>query len=128
MIVAQALTNSNVDDAGTGIDLIDDVSSRIKTVIGDGAYDSRAFYAAAEVRSARVVVPPDKTATTGGRLSPARSASVLQKLVRDRAVRRIHKAGRRQWKQAVGYHRQALLRERVLQTEDNPRGSDASAG
>lgn len=107
MIVAQALTNSNVDDAVTGTKLIDKVSSKIKMVIGDGAYDSRTFYAAAEGRSARVVVPPDKTATTGGGLSRARSASFLPKLARDRAVRRIHKVGRRQWKTEIGYHRQA---------------------
>jgi hypothetical protein len=97
MIVAQALTNSNVDDAVTGIKLIDKVNSKIKTVIGDGAYDSRTFYAAAEGRGARVIVPPDKTATTGGGLSRAR----------DRAVRRIRKVGRRQWKTEVRYHRQA---------------------
>ncbi len=61
----RALTNSNVDDAVTGAKLINKVNSKIKTVIVDEAYDSRAFYAAAEGRSARVVVPPDKTATIG---------------------------------------------------------------
>lgn len=38
LIVAQILTNGSVDDAATGIDLIDQVSSKIKTVIADGAY------------------------------------------------------------------------------------------
>ncbi len=33
VIVAQALTSSTVDDAATGIDLIDEVDSKIKTVI-----------------------------------------------------------------------------------------------
>ncbi len=97
MIVAQVLTDSNVDDARTGILLIDEVKSKIKTVIADGAYDTRTFYASAESRGARVVVPPDKTATIGGELSRDR----------DRAVRRIRKVGRRQWKKEVGYHRQA---------------------
>ncbi|MCP3995273.1 MAG: IS5 family transposase, partial [bacterium] len=91
MIVAQALTNSNVDDAVTGTKLIDKVNSKIKTVIGDGAYDSRAFYAAAEGRSTKVVVPPDKTATIGNGHSAIRGASFLRKLTRDRAVRRIRK-------------------------------------
>ena len=99
VIVAQVLTNSNVDDSVTGIDLIDDVSSKIKTVIGDGAYDTRAFYASAESKGARVVVPPDRTATIGGGLSRDR----------DRAVRRIRKVGRRQWKTEVGYHQQARV-------------------
>jgi hypothetical protein len=99
MVVAQALTNSNVDDAAIGTKLIDEVNSKIKTVIADGAYDSRTFYASAESRGARVVVPPDKTATIGGGLSRTR----------DRAVRRIRKVGRRQWRKEVGYHRQARV-------------------
>ncbi len=97
VIVAQALTKANVDDAATGITLINAVRSKIKTVIADGAYDTRTFYASAEGRGARVVVPPDKTATIGGGLSRNR----------DRAVRRIRKVGRRQWKKEAGYHRQS---------------------
>jgi transposase len=99
VIVAQALTNSNIDDAVTGTKLIGEVTSKIKAVIADGAYDSRAIYAAAEGRGAKVVVPPDKTATIRGELSRAR----------DRAVRRIRKVGRRQWKKEAGYHRQARV-------------------
>ncbi len=95
VIVAQALTKANVDDAATGITLINAVRSKIKTVIADGAYDTRTFYASAEGRGARVVVPPDKTATIGGGLSRNRA----------RAVRRIRKVGRRQWKKEAGYHR-----------------------
>lgn len=97
MIVAQALTNANVDDAATGIDLIDEVDSKIKTVIGDSAYDTRSFYDAAIERGARVVVPPIRTATTTGHGWPQR----------DRAVRRADKVGRRQWKKEVSYHRQS---------------------
>ncbi len=72
---------------------------KIKTVIADGVYDTRAFYASAESKGARVIAPPDRTATAGGELSRAR----------DRAVRRIRKVGRRQWKTEVGYHRQAQV-------------------
>ena len=52
VIVAQVLTKSNLDDAATGISLIDEVNSKIKTVIADGAYDTRAFYASVETRGA----------------------------------------------------------------------------
>ncbi len=120
-IVAQALTNANVDDATTGISLIDEVNSKIKTVIADGAYDTGSFYAAAESRGARVVVPPDKTATVGGDLSRDR----------DRAVRRIRKVGRRQWKTEVGYHRQAQVEntffrlKTILGDRMRARGEDA---
>jgi hypothetical protein len=99
IIVAQALTNSNVDDATTGVTLVDDVTKEIRTVIGDAAYDTRPFYGAAIDRGAAVVVPPIKTARIGRSQSPAR----------DRTVRRIHEVGRRQWKKEMGYHRQARV-------------------
>ncbi len=35
LTVARALTTSTVDDAITGVNLIDEVNSKIKTVIGD---------------------------------------------------------------------------------------------
>jgi len=96
-IVAQKLMDANADDATTGIELLERVDAKIKTVIGDSAYDTRPFYASAIARGASVIVPPIKTATTGGHLSPQR----------DRTVRRVAKVGRRQWKKESGYHRQA---------------------
>jgi hypothetical protein len=96
VIVAQELTGANTDDATTGIDLLDKVGVRIKTVIGDSAYDTRPLYAAAIDRGARVVVPPIRTATTDGHGWPQR----------DRTVRRVTKVGRRRWKKESGYHRQ----------------------
>ena len=44
MIVAQALTDSAVDDASTGIDLIETIASSARTVTADAAYDTLAFY------------------------------------------------------------------------------------
>jgi hypothetical protein len=83
----------------TGIDLIDNVDAEIKTVIGDSAYDTRPFYAAAIDRGARVAVPPIRTATIDGHGWPQR----------DRTVRRVAKVGRRQWKKESGYHRQGRV-------------------
>ena len=40
-----------------GIDLLDRVDVKIKTVIGDSAYDTRPFYTAGVDRGTRVVVP-----------------------------------------------------------------------
>jgi len=97
VIVAQALTDANTDDATTGIALVDQVTDDIDTVIGDSAYDTRPFYAEVAGRRAKVVVPPMKNARVGDKQSP----------VRNRAVRRIRKIGRRQWKSEAGYHRQA---------------------
>ncbi|MFT5268427.1 MAG: hypothetical protein ACI88C_001860 [Acidimicrobiales bacterium] len=85
VIVGQRLTDASVDDGNVGVDLVGAVPGRVRKVIGDGAYDSRALYDAALSRGARVVVPPVKTAQTGGRGCRAR----------DRVVRRIRKVGRR---------------------------------
>ena len=97
VIVAHTLTDANIDDATTGIALVDQATGDIGTIIGDTAYDTRPFYVAAAGKGAKVVVPPIKTARVGGNRS----------LVRDRTVRRIRKVGRRQWKKEAGYHRQA---------------------
>jgi hypothetical protein len=97
VIVGQRLIDASVDDGNVGGDFVDSVPGKVCRVIGDGAYDSRALYDAAISRGARVVVPPIKTAQTGGRGCRAR----------DRVVRRVRKVGRRQWKKESGYHRQS---------------------
>jgi hypothetical protein len=97
VIVRQRLTDASVDDGNVGVDFVDSMPGKVRRVIGDGAYDSRALYDAAIRRGAKVVVPPIKTAKTGGRGCRAR----------DGVVRRIRKVGRRQWKKESGYHQQA---------------------
>ncbi len=87
------------DDATTGIDLIEAVDGDITSVTADAAYDTIAFYASAGARDAQVVVPPAKTARVSHR--GPRSAA------RDRTIRSVKQLGRRRWKQASGYHRQA---------------------
>ena len=101
VIVAQALTDAAVDDASTGIDLIEPIASSARTVTADAAYDTLAFYETANTRGTTVVVPPAKTATLSRR-NPRSSA-------RDGTIRRISKMGRRRWKKEVGYHRQARV-------------------
>ena len=86
VIVAQALTDSAVDDASTGIDLIATIASSARTVTADAAYDTLACYETANTRGTTVVVPPAKTATLSRR-NPRSSA-------RDGTIRRISKIGR----------------------------------
>ena len=93
------LTDATTDDALTGITLIGAVDNNVVSVTADPAYDTIAFYDSATERGARVVVPPVKTA----RLSRQRPRSTE----RDRTIRKITKMGRRGWKKAAGYHRQA---------------------
>ena len=101
VIVAHALTEPTIDDATTGIDLIETVDDEITRVTADAAYDTVAFYEAAGVRGVTVVVPPSKTAKVSRRRprSPAR----------DRTIKKMKKLGRRRWKTEAGYHRQARV-------------------
>ena len=99
VIVAHALTEATVDDATTGVELIEAVNDDITRVTGDAAYDSVAFYDAASVRGATVVVPPAKTAKVSRR-GPRSSA-------RDRTINKVDRIGRRRWKKTSRYHQQA---------------------
>ena len=101
VIVAHALTGGHVDDATTALGLIAAVDGEVARVTADAAYDSIAIYEAADARGATVVIPPVKTATVS-RHTPRSSA-------RDRTIRRIDRMGRRRWKKAFGYHRQARV-------------------
>ena len=67
MIVAHALTEPTVDDATIGIDLIETGDDAIARVTADAAYETVAFYAAAEMRDATGVVPSSKTARVSRR-------------------------------------------------------------
>ena len=123
VIVAHTLTDANADDATTGIGLLEKLDAKIKTVIGDAAYDTRPFYAASMNRGARVVVPPIANAIADGKQSPAR----------DRTVRRVAKVGRRRWKKESGYRRQgraenAFFRfKTIIGDRLRARGADAQA-
>ena len=99
VIVAHALTEPTVDDATIGIDLIETVDDEIARVTADAAYDTVAFYAAAEMRDATVVVPPSKTARMSRRRPRAR----------DRTITDVRTLGRRRWKKEAGYQLQARV-------------------
>ena len=100
-IVTYALTDSTGDDATTGVGLIQVVDDDIARVTADAAYDTVAFYEAAGVRGATVVVPPNKTARVSRR-RPRSSA-------RDRTITAVKTIGRRRWKKVSGYHQQARV-------------------
>ena len=99
VILAHTLTEATVDDATTALDLISAVEGTLARVTADAAYDTVAVYETAGARGATVVVPPARTANVS-RHGP-RSAA------RDRTIRSVKTLGRRRWKKAAGYHRQA---------------------
>ena len=101
VIVARALTEASVDDATTGITLIEAVDGDLGRVTADAAYDTVGFYEAAGARRATVVVPPTSTANVS-RHGPRSSA-------RDRTILAVKETGRLRWKQMSGYHGQARV-------------------
>ena len=72
-----------------------------RRVTADAAYDTVAFYAAAEMRDATVVVPPSKTARVSRRRPRSRA--------RDRTITDVRTLGRRRWKKEAGYQLQARV-------------------
>ena len=101
VIIAPAVTEPTADAATTGISLIEQVDGDIASVPAAAAYDTIAFYEAAWARGARVVVPPATTASVARR-RPRSGA-------RDRTITRVKRLGRRRWKTASGYQRQARV-------------------
>ena len=99
--VGQVLSDSNVDEANTGGDLIKQVDGKLASITGDAAYDTTAVYGAALERGAKVVVPPTRKAVVSGRRQRAQA--------RDRTIRKVKKHGRREWKRVSGYHRQGTV-------------------
>ena len=106
VIVARALTEASVDDATTGITLIEATDGALGRVTADAASETIGFYEAAGARGATVVVPPTRTAHVS-RYGPRSSA-------RDRTILAVKERGRRRWKQTSGYHGQARVGERVF--------------
>ena len=78
VIVAHALTEPTVDAATMGIDLIETVDDEIGRVTADAAYDTVAFYEAAGMRNATVVVPPSKTARVSRRRPRSRARAIAR--------------------------------------------------
>ena len=101
VIVAHVLTDGHVDDATTGLSLIEATAGDLVSVTADPTYDTVAFYDAARRRGAHVVVPPARTATVSRRNQ--RSSA------RDRTIVSVKEMGRRRWKKMSGYHRQARV-------------------
>jgi IS5 family transposase len=102
MIVAEILTDGDVNDAKTALALIDNVEGDIETLTADAAYDTIAIYDTAAARRIEVVIPPSKSATRSRQRRFWTSA-------RDRTIMRVREVGRREWKKESGYHRQARV-------------------
>ena len=76
---------------------------QIALISGDGAYDTRAVYAAAASRKAALLVPPRRN----GKSWKARTAGAEE---RNETLRTIGHLGRRLWKRWSGYHQRSLAK------------------
>jgi hypothetical protein len=102
-IVAAAVTTNDLSDGQLLPELLDQVNEAIGQVSGDGAYDTRACYAAINQRQAQAAIPPRRRARIwqhGNAHDPP--------LARDENLRCIRQIGRGAWKRASGYHRRSL--------------------
>ena len=103
MIVAQSLTDQDVDDPSQVAPLLDQIDGRIAKVTADGAYDGAPTYAtiAAHGDGIEVVIPPRSTAVPSGAVDPPTQ--------RDRHLAMIAERGRMAWQIATDYGQRALI-------------------
>jgi len=102
-IVVAALTTADVHDSEVLPDLLSGMDGQVKTVAGDGGYDTRGDYDAIAGIGADALIPPRKGAKTwrhGNRKDPPHA--------RDEILRYIRKYGRKKWKEESGYHKRSL--------------------
>ncbi len=102
-IVAAAVTTNDLGDGQLLPEMLDQIDEHIVQVSADGAYDTRACYAAIERRQAQAAIPPRR----GARIWRHGNAHDPP-LARDEILRCIRRMGRAAWKRASGYHRRSL--------------------
>lgn len=100
---AQALTPSEVHEAGELEGLLAGIQRPIAAVYADKAYDSFDCHATILAREAQPVIPPRK----GAAIRPPPGRKDVPP-TRGAAVARIAEIGRDAWKAETGYHRRSL--------------------
>jgi hypothetical protein len=102
-IEAVVLTENSGYDAHQAAPLLEQVSGRVRSFRGDGAYDKWTVYGTLAAGNIQAVIPPQHNAKIkrhGNRHGTP--------LPRDEAIRRIREIGRSAWKKEVGYHQRSL--------------------
>jgi transposase len=99
-VTSTLITDKDELDRHVLTPLLKETEAEIKYVCADGAYDFEHCYRAIKDCEAIPLIPPRSDAVVRGR-------SPLEQ--RDMNVREIRKLGKKQWKQASGYHRRSLV-------------------
>src|SRR5271167_3582406 len=100
-VVAVELTQDDVGDVSELVGLLDQVATRVASVIADGAYDGETVYDAVTDRhpNADIIIPPRATAV------PSASGATQ----RDQHIATIEKHGHIGWQRRSGYNRRSLV-------------------
>jgi hypothetical protein len=108
-ILAQRLTDKDIDDASQLVDLVEDVSQagvEVKKVGADGAYDTFEVYQSLIKAQIEPIIPPRENAAFW-----VDQHDVLLDHPRNQALEQIDQGGlnanRKQWKKDAGYHRRS---------------------
>jgi IS5 family transposase len=100
-IVAASTTEANVHDCEIIADLLEQITSSVSQVTGDGAYDTHECYDATLRKKAKPCFPPRKNAV---RHKPSDESW----RIRNRAIGDIEQKGMKKWKEKNNYHRRSL--------------------
>lgn len=108
-IVSCVVSSARTQDSDVLQPLLEDVKAPIKTVIGDGAYDTFKCYEYVHQRKARAIFPPRVDARHSSETRADKKAACKEAIEqRDEAIIRIAQSDRPTWKKEVGYHKRSL--------------------
>lgn len=99
-IVSEELTGNDTSDDEVVEDLLNDTDAHINSFTGDGAYDKKNVREKLCKKKIKEIIPPQKNAVLS-------EAPALKE--RNKAIKRINKIGRKEWKKQIKYHRRSLV-------------------
>jgi len=102
-IEAAAISTNDFKDNEILPELLEQIEAPFKQLCADGAYDSHEIYETIESYGAKPIIPPRRDAV----IAQHGNCSAPEK-ARDKVVRQIKKAGRKNWKIQTGYHKRSL--------------------
>ena len=92
--------------------LLDQMAGEIASVTGDGAYDARSCYEVIAARGAQAIIPPFRRARIRQEAVYASRNAAVQRI---RELEAQAQAGRKRWKEEVGYHKRSRIEATMMQ-------------
>ena len=83
---------------------------KVKTVIGDGAYEAKHNYGLVAKFGASIIAPPHKNSTYHYNIKNGELVDIVGYEERNKVIRSIMRAGSlEEWKNSIGHHRRSLV-------------------